>query len=224
VQNPPASLGQLVRNFSNISSQITVNRSGPFRLSISQTYDPYARKLLDTRIPFNFALSGKFGYGAADEAEKEVRNRVVEEEGETVAPQDTLPDPVRPGRQGTDPLADIRPASVGRGNGGPLSWDLVLGYSLVHTTNSNPNAMVSVGFGIDVTRNWHMTYNASYDARQHLMASPALRVTRNLHCWKASFARIYDPYQKDWRYYLRVWVDRHQSDLFFESGQRNLGY
>jgi lipopolysaccharide assembly outer membrane protein LptD (OstA) len=223
VQNPATTPGQLVRNFSNISSQITVNRSGPFRLGISQTYDPYARKVLETRIPFNFALRGKFGYGDAAVPEQEERNRVIEEEGETVSPADSLANPVRQERDGTDALADIRPREVGKNKDGPLGWDLVLGYSLVHTASNNPNALVSIGFGIDVTRNWHMTYNASYDAQQHRMASPAMRLTRDLHCWKASFARIYDPYQ-GWRYYLRVWVDRHQTDLFFESGQRNLGY
>lgn len=224
IYDPPTTPGALVRNFSNISSQITVNRSGPYRLSISQTYDPYARRVLETRIPFNFAIGGKFGYGEAADATTEVRNRVVEEEGEEMAPTDSAASQGRPEARPTDALADIRPARAGGGGAqGTLGWDLVLGYSLVHSASRATNALVSVGFGIDLTRNWHITYNGSYDARQHKMSSPAIRITRDMHCWKASFARVFDYYQDDWRYYFRVWVDRHQSDLFFESGQRSLG-
>jgi lipopolysaccharide export system protein LptA len=222
--NPTAmgARGQPDRKFGNISSTITVNRSGPLRLTISQTYDPYRGRILETRIPFALRLAGKFGYGDVG-LQAEARNRVVEEEGEGAVPADTLvaPPPGTPPR--TDPLADVDAVKVGKRDGS-LSWDLGLSYYFARSEDRFQERRVGVALGIQPTRNWHVSYRASYDARRRELANPQIHVTRDLHCWKATFSRVYLGGTDEWGYYFRIHVAKHERDLFVESGDRSLEY
>jgi hypothetical protein len=213
-------VGQPDRKFSNIASTITINQSGPLRITIGQTYDPYAGKILETRIPFGMRLSGRFGYGDTGQEEQE-RNRVVQEEGEPVpSPVDSTEMPERVAEE-AEPLAELKPVEVGTG-GGALSWDLGLSYSLVRLGGETQNARVGVSLGVQPTANWHIQYNSSYDGRLRTFANPSFRITRDLHCWRASFSRVRDI--NEWRYYFRIYVVRHEQDLFIENGDRSLGY
>ena len=211
--------GQPDRKFGLISSTITINQSGPLRITIGQTYDPYTGKIIDTRVPFGMRLSGRFGYGDTG-IEEAQRNRVVEEEGEAVpTPVDST---TIPGRlpDVRDALEGVNPVRVGEV--GNLSWDLGLSYSLSRVNGQTQSARVGVSLAITPTRNWNVQYRASYDGRLRTFANPEFRITRDLHCWKASFARIRDV--NDWRYYFRIYVAQHESDLFIENGDRALGY
>ena len=209
--------GQPDRKFGNISSSITINRSGPLRVNIYQVYDPYQGRVLQTQIPFGLRLSGKFDYGDAEQP-AERRNRVVEEEG--AAPGDTMR--VQPRQRAKDALRDMQGVQVG--GGGDLAWDLGLSYSLSRQRGVPTSANVGLSVGVQPTPNWQLSYRASYDARNRVLANPEIRVTRELHCWRASFSRIFSGFDHSWRYYFRIYVAKHQEDLFFESGERSFGY
>jgi lipopolysaccharide assembly outer membrane protein LptD (OstA) len=212
--------GQPDRKFGTISSFITINRPGPLTLTISQDYDPYTGRILRTQIPFAFKLSGRFGYGDTG-LEAEERNRVVREEG---AARDTSAAADTTGASGlgtTDAaLRDVEPVRVGRD--GSLAWEMSMSYQLRRFEGRTDVIRVPFSLGIQLTRNWHVKYTATWDGAAQEFASPAISVTRDLHCWKASFSRIL--YGDEWRYYFRIFVDRHQDDLFLESGERSVRY
>jgi len=231
----PTTLGQAGepdRKFQNLSSSITINRSGRLRLSIAQTYDPYRGRIISTSVPLALQLGGKFGYGDTGIA-PEARNRVVEEEGGALAAADSAAadsaaaEPLT-GRRDTDAtqaLADVDPIAVG--GGGDLAWGLSLHYTLVRVEGRTERARVPLSFRIKPTRNWEVSFGTNYDAALRELGQPSIRITRDLHCWKASFTRIRTGSRStgggDWQYYFRIYVDRHPDDLFIESGDRSFG-
>lgn len=227
--------GGPARKWGMIGSNITINRSGPLRLTISQTYDPYRGRITSTQVPFAMRLGGKFGYGNTGLEEK-ARNRVVEEEGggpaaasDTTASGDAAEDssgvsPLRPRARPLSSvdgaLGDVKPVAVG--GTGSLAWALSLSYSLRRTEGHTETASVPVSFSVQPTRNWDVSFGTYYDAKTRILGLPSIRVTRQLHCWKASFTRV--RLQNDWQYYFRLYVEKHQNELFYESGDRGLGY
>jgi len=219
--------GEPDRKFGLISSGITLNRGGPLQLRIDQTYDPYQGRILETRIPFAARFAGGFDYGDSGSERSARRNRVVEEEGGAVA-DSAGADSVTaagaaaavPRSQATDTLADLPGVSVGKG--GSLTWDAGFSYSLVRDLEGTRSGRVGIAASVQPTRAWRVSYRSSYDTARREFGVPEIRVTRDLHCWKASFARVFTG--GEWRYYFRIWVDRHSEDLFLESGERSFGY
>lgn len=215
--------GEPDRKFGNISSGMTVNRPGPLTVSITQTYDPYRGRILSTSIPFAMRFSGRFGYGDTG-VEEARRNRVVEEE--TLAGTDTTATTaaaVPPARR--EPGQDLEGVeNIQVGARGAQTWDLSLSYSLNRELGRTRSGRVGIGFGIQPTRAWNVRYSAAYDLTQRLLGPPAITVTRDLHCWKASFSRRRFSDRGPWAYYFRIYVNKHQEDLFFESGDRGLGW
>ncbi len=219
--------GEPDRKFGLIASGITLNRGGPLQLRIDQTYDPYRGRILETRIPFAARFSGGFDYGDSGEDRSARRNRVVEEEGGAAA-DSAGADSVTaagaaiavPRTEATDTLSDVPGVSVGKG--GSLRWDLGLSYSLVRDLEGTRSGRVGIAASVQPTRAWQVSYRSSYDTARREFGVPEIRLTRDLHCWKASFARVFTG--GEWRYYFRIWVDRHSEDLFLESGERGFGY
>ena len=68
-----------------------------------------------------------------------------------------------------------------------------------------------------------LTYRASFDTRQNRFINPRFTVERDLHCWRASFSRVFRGADNEWRYYFRIHVIKHQDELFLESGDRAYG-
>ena len=217
------------RKFSNIGSTIQVNRSGPLQLTVSQVYDPYRRKVISTTVPFTLRMSGRFGYGSV-RGPQDQRNRVVEEEGAAApdslasgesADDSTRASAPRQARSAVDEaLQDVRPATLG--GEGTLNWSLSLSYSLARVEGHTQRASVPVSVSVQPTRNWEVGFGTYYDATTRELGQPTLRVTRQLHCWKASFSRVRTG--GEWVYYFRLFVEQHANELFLESGDRSLGY
>ena len=207
--------------WSNVNSSLTLNRQGPLRVTVAQVYDPNQGKIISTSIPFSLRLKGSIpGYSAPDPPGD--LNLVAEEEGETFAYDDSLEG--RNGRWGFEPEAtgafdDIQDLEVGAEGG--LGWDIALTYSLNRVLGETLSSRVGIGFNIHPTTNWRITYRVNYDASTRAFTNPAIQVERALHCWKMSFARVYDGFQGEWRYYFRINIVQHSEDLFFESGDRS---
>jgi lipopolysaccharide export system protein LptA len=214
---------QADKEWSTVSSRLTLNRQGPFRVDISQTYDPYKKKITSTQIPFALRLSGRLPSYEPPVAEERL-NRVAEEEGPAAADADSLGPNDRWGFQPDlqTPLTGVQEVGLNQG-GGPLGWDLGLSYSLRRENGETLRANVSVALGVQPTRNWRVRYGAYYDVASHELTNPAIRIERDMHCWTASFSRVYSGFDGEWRYYFRIHVKKHQEDLFFESGDRGFG-
>ncbi|HZL84541.1 MAG TPA: putative LPS assembly protein LptD [Candidatus Krumholzibacteria bacterium] len=212
------------RRWGNIGSNLTFNRHGPLRLTVSQTIDPYRRKIISTSIPFTFRLAGSFGGDEADAAAGKL-NRIAQEEGSITAPEDSIgpaqnwgfsPEP-EDGLETVERSRDVVP-------GEKLNWELAFSYSFNHTDGRNLSRNVGVGAAIKPTAKWTVRWRANFDTDQREWINPSVDIERDLHCWRASFSRIFNAYDDEWRYYFRIFVIRHQDELFLESGERSFGY
>jgi hypothetical protein len=207
--------------WTNINSNLTLNRQGPLRVSIAQVYDPYKGKIISTSIPLSLRLRGNIPSYTTSEPQGDL-NLVAEEEGETFAYDDSLE--ARSGRWGFEPEEagkfDVVAYLVFSSVGG-LGWYIAMSYSLNRVLGETLSSRVGIGFNIHPTTNWRITYRVNYDASAHAFTNPAIQVERALHCWKLSFARVYDGFQGEWNYYFRIHILQHSEDLFFESGDRS---
>jgi hypothetical protein len=203
---------------------LTLNRHGPLRLTIQQTIDPYRRKIISTSIPFTFRLAGSFGGDEADAAAGKL-NRIAQEEGSITAPEDSIgptqnwgfsPEP-EDGLETVERSRDVVP-------GEKLNWELAFSYSFNHSDGRNLSRNVAVGAAIKPTAKWTVRWRANFDTDQREWINPSVDIERDLHCWRASFSRIFNAYDDEWRYYFRIFVIRHQDELFLESGERSFGY
>ncbi len=211
-----------LRRWGAIGSVLMLNRHGPLTLRVSQTIDPYRRKIVSTSIPFALRLGGTFAdYG---EAEAAPVNRIVQEEGAGAAAGDSL----GPARNwgfssATEDGLEMLERRGRQPAGERLSWELALSYSLNRTDGKNLSKNVAVGAALRPTRKWTLRWRANFDTSRREFISPSLDVERDLHCWRASFSRVYAR-GEGWRYYFRIYVLRHQSELFLESGDRSFSH
>lgn len=211
------------RHWGNVSSLITINRHGPLRLTVTQTIDPYRRKVISTSVPFTMRLAGSFG--GDDTSDSGPLNRIAQQEGALTAPADSVKPTENWGfsESPTDGLETVersRDATPGEN----LTWELAFSYSLSRAEGRSLSRNVAVGAALKPTRKWTVRWRANFDTEARQWINPSLDVERDLHCWRASFSRVFNAYDDEWRYYFRIFVVRHQDELFLESGQRSFGY
>ena len=104
-----------------------------------------------------------------------------------------------------------------------LSWELAFSYSLNRVEGQNLSKNVAMGAALKPTRKWTLRWRANYDTSRRELINPSFEVERDLHCWRASFSRVFNAFDDEWRYYFRIFVIRHQDELFLESGDRGFG-
>lgn len=210
--------GRGTREWSNVTSSLTLNQQGPLRISVSQVYDPYEGKIISTSVPFGLRLSGHFADYGADSEEEE--NRIIQEEGRPVAAADST-SPLD--QWGFTPQLDDEVFEDRDASQDALGWDLRLSYSLRRERGRTVSNAIGVGASLRPTRKWRITYRASFDSRENRFINPRFTVERDLHCWRASFSRVFRGSDQEWRYYFRIHVIKHQDELFLESGDRGYG-
>ena len=66
---------------------------------------------------------------------------------------------------------------------------------------------------------WTVDFSASYDITQRHLLTHTFAVTRDLHCWVASFRREFDPGGHA-EYYFKISV-KDQRELYLERGSRS---
>ena len=69
-----------------------------------------------------------------------------------------------------------------------------------------------------VTPSWGLEYSTSYDVTLHEVGTQRFVVTRDLHCWQASFTRTF-VVGGEAEYYFRLGV-KDQRELYIERGTR----
>jgi len=70
-----------------------------------------------------------------------------------------------------------------------------------------------------LTPSWGVDYSASYDITERELGTQRFAVTRDLHCWQASFTRTFIA-GGEAEYYFRLGV-KEQRELFIERGTRS---
>ena len=101
-------------------------------------------------------------------------------------------------------------------------WTLSLAYSysggygsgLAWSSNQVMNGVAHYGF----TRAWRLDYAASFDVTHHDVLTQRFGLTRDLHCWEASFTRTFNP-GAEAEYYFRLSI-KDQKEIYYERGTR----
>jgi lipopolysaccharide assembly outer membrane protein LptD (OstA) len=73
-----------------------------------------------------------------------------------------------------------------------------------------------------LTRSWRMDYTASYDVTNHAILTQQLGLTRDLHCWQASFTRTFNP-GGEAEYYFKLGI-KEQKEIYLERGSREVSF
>ena len=81
---------------------------------------------------------------------------------------------------------------------------------------------MALGGSVSLTENWRVDYRTNLRLEDGELGSQTLNVTRDLHCWEATFSRLV--FQGREQYYFRIFLKAHPEDIKIESGDRSAGY
>lgn len=212
------------RPWSALSSSVQFNPLPAFNLALRQSYDINEGEKLSTTLSGSLSLSGAFRYGEVERSEQQ-RNLVLEREGSTPAPPAQPPpdafDPNAPLREGESSGAE--PAEGGSaGPPGGQRWNLSTSFTLNRTPSSAPSPTINLGGRLDLTENWSFDYRTSVNLSDGVLGTQSIHLTRDLHCWEASFSRLV--FQGREQYYFRIYLRAHPEDIKIESGDRGAGF
>jgi lipopolysaccharide assembly outer membrane protein LptD (OstA) len=73
-----------------------------------------------------------------------------------------------------------------------------------------------------LTRSWRLDYTASYDVTNHQVLTQRFGLTRDLHCWQASFNRTFNP-GGEAEYYFKLGI-KEQKEIYLERGTREMSF
>jgi len=73
-----------------------------------------------------------------------------------------------------------------------------------------------------LTRAWRLDYSTSYDFTHRQLLTQQLGLTRDLHCWQATFTRTFYP-GGEAEYYFRLGI-KEQREIYLERGSREMSF
>ncbi len=207
--------------WSSLSSSMQLSPLKNFSLSLRQSYDLNELEKLSTTISGNLSLSGQIRYGEVKRDEQMLN--VVKQREDGVVEPDTLtteePEEELPG-EGFDPNAPLEEGHALRGQA--HSWNFSTSFSLNSTPTSSPSPTINLRGSIALTENWSVDYRTSLNLETGDLGHQSIHLTRDLHCWEASFYRVV--FQDREQYYLRIYLKAHPQDIKIESGDRSAGF
>lgn len=170
------------RPWAPITTTARIRPANAFNVDVSTSHDVYGEGLRSLRVQSNLSLRGTAGPSLPAGAEP-------------VAGKDDG------GIGGTEGLVDdsLRDDASGQ------SWTLTLSHS--YSRGADASAYTSDLFatvGLAPTKNWGVSYRANANLREKDIVSQSFVVTRNLHCWQASFERTLTGNGET--YYFRIGV------------------
>ena len=120
---------------------------------------------------------------------------------------------------GIPPVLDGRPQFASTDFNSPWTLGLAYSYSGGYGGPSwSSTQSLNLASSAAVTSSWKIDYLASYDINDHILLSQRFGVTRDLHCWFATFSRSF-LFNGEASYYFRFGI-KEQRDLFYERGTR----
>ena len=73
-----------------------------------------------------------------------------------------------------------------------------------------------------LTRSWRLDYSASFDVTEHELLAQRFGLTRDLHCWQATFTRSFSP-GGEAEYYFKLGI-KEQKEIYVERGTRDVSF
>ena len=220
------------QQWSNIGSVLSARVAGA-NVSYNQSIDPYTFEVLNQSVSVSgLRLAGthKLGVSVDDDDEEEDEEQLLN----VIARQDTLDTreqadterelPVDANGDGIDDdIQDTGLGALARGQGedpNGLPWNLNLDFSYSQSAFGAATSTMNVNSGLNLTRNWRVTYSATYDLQNKILARQAFSIFRNLHCWEMSLNRR--QLGDEWEFYFKITLVGHP-ELFIDQGNRGLG-
>ena len=102
-----------------------------------------------------------------------------------------------------------------------VPWSVALAYSYQGGYSGSlwsANKIVNGIGNVSLTPNWRVQYVASYDLNKSLLLTQNFSLTRDLHCWQASFTRSF-VVDGETSYYFRIGI-KEQREIYLERGTR----
>ncbi|MCP4547893.1 MAG: hypothetical protein GY835_15630 [bacterium] len=213
----------------SLSSSLRLSPHPGVSMSMNYSHDLNNAKKISSSINGSLRLAGRFNYGRIEKVDRAQNVVTANEDGQK-------------GNDGEDedPLAedlddddDFYPfgdddgvwgdeGRSGRGDGKAQSWNLGVSFSLNQTSNTNPSPSLALGGSINLTDNWKVDYRTSLNLNDGQLNGQTLNLTRDLHCWEATFSRLVINGVE--QYYFRIYLKAHPDDIKIESGDRSAGY
>jgi lipopolysaccharide assembly outer membrane protein LptD (OstA) len=100
-------------------------------------------------------------------------------------------------------------------------WSLSLAYSYSGGYGGPTwfsNRVLNAVAHYPLTRAWRLDYLTSYDVTNNTLRTQQFGLTRDLHCWQASFTRTFTP-GFNAEYYFKIGI-KEQKEVFLEQGTR----
>src|SRR6185503_4737050 len=101
-----------------------------------------------------------------------------------------------------------------------LAYSYSGGYASAFRWSSNQILHGVAHYGL--TRAWRLDYSTSFDVTHHAMLTQIFGLTRDLHCWQASFTRTFNP-GLEAEYYFKISI-KDQKEIFLERGTRTSSF
>jgi lipopolysaccharide export system protein LptA len=105
------------------------------------------------------------------------------------------------------------------------NWNLALAYSYnagYVGSSWQSHRLLNAVLRYQVTPNWIVDYQASYDITTHELLLQRYNLTRQIHCWNAIFSRSFTPGGEN-EYYFRLGI-RDQKDVYYQRGTRTQSF
>ncbi len=219
------------RRWSEITSDVAIKpgRSRNLNFKVGNTIDPYALKIVSTRLTYGLNLDGRIDTGgevAAPIAHRDPRLERLAAGADTTAATDTLAAAVAPeadldfgfaGALRPPPGDDSKDPTAG---GRYLPWSLSSSISFSKNNQTGlASARASLAVAATLTRNWKMRYQAAFDLEAGTITRQSWDLQRDLHCWALEFSRVVSAVDQQFgfRLYLKsipsVEVTRGKRDL-----------
>jgi lipopolysaccharide assembly outer membrane protein LptD (OstA) len=191
-------------NWSSIGSNLNTQIYG-VSVSLNNSIDPYEWEVTSTSLTSNFNFRGTHGLGLAD------RDRDVSDLNPLAADTTDLDDDAS--------ARDARDSDSRDPDQQGLAWSIRAAFSFTKFKGADPASTLNLGASINLTRNWLITYNASYNVETQQISGQNYTIARDLHCWEMSINRR--ELGDRWEYYFRITLKAHR-ELYADQGPRGL--
>jgi len=232
-----------------ISSSITLKpgKSRNLKVTVNQSIDPYALRVISTRIVYGLNFNGRVDTGGEVLVLARERNStidllgvdadttaVVDDEEAYLFPEEQDgyhddEDEAFPGFAyfGAEEEDEGRDETEG---GRYIPWRLGsnFSYSKDHLSD-NTTARISLSIGATLTRNWQFDYRTSYDIERGTLTNQTWNLSRDLHCWQLRFSRTVNAVDSQFGFILSlksipdVKVTRGKEDMVSGFGRATGG-
>jgi hypothetical protein len=205
------------RAWSDIRSVVELPLLSRFGFSFNSVHDPYhGGRFKSFGVTAGYGFSGNLpGNGAA----------TAEETDAVAAPEENEAIQGSPASPTAPRLSERSGAGAPRAGAGGQSWRAAFRLSYDGTRNFDgvllPGASLNSTFNVQITKNWSVNYQNTWDITEGEILGETLSLHRDLHCWEAEFSRsrlVSPTGNDDITFYFRINV-KQLSDIKYELGR-----